>query len=136
MNFTLERFCDSEMGTFGRLTSDSFSCYTIEQPWRNNLEGHSCIPSGTYTCKRGQFPKHGDAFEVMNVPGRTAILIHSGNVASNFEGCIGLGDSISALNLDGQFEWAVLNSVKTVSAFMAQLSGVDEFQLTVKWKEH
>lgn len=129
-SFKIQRFCDGPMGTFGELTGDQFHAFTIEQPWRGNLQGHSCIPLGTYVCRRGTFPKHGVAFEVCDVPDRSAILIHAGNIASNFEGCIGLGDTLGVV--DGQ--WAVLNSVVTVQKFMQHLDGVDEFELVIGWK--
>lgn len=130
MKFTLTRFCYSEpMGTFGTLKADdgSFECVTIEQPWRDNRVGHSCIPEGHYVCRRGHFPRHGETFEVTNVPGRTAILIHPGNVASNFEGCIGPGDKLGVV----WGEWAVLNSQATWRKLMDRLAGIDEFELEI-----
>lgn len=131
-DFLLERFCDCDLGTFGILTADGFTCYSIEQPWRNNLVGHSCIPAGVYTCRRGLFPKHGNVFEVTNVPDRTAILIHQGNFVNDFEGCIGVGDAYGCIN----GTWAIKNSDATLERFMAYMSGINEFQLTVRWKEH
>ena len=59
------------------------------------IEGaaHPCIPGSVegvpydvdYT--RGVHPKHPFCYEIMNVPGRTAILQHAADVIDQLEGC-------------------------------------------------
>lgn len=116
--------------TYGTLTQDdgTLICQTLERPWLDNAPDVSCIPAGTYECKRFQSPRLGyEVFELQNVPNRTAILLHIGNVAANSEGCILLGAERG--QLDGQD--AVLNSRAAFQAFMASMQGVDTFTLTV-----
>jgi len=47
---------------------------TIE-PAHDHLD-HPCIQEGTYICERFNSPKHGNVFQLQNVPGRTGIEIH------------------------------------------------------------
>lgn len=52
------------------------------------------IPAGTYMCRlmtAADNPRHGVSWEVRGVPGRTDILFHAGNDASDSEGCILVG---------------------------------------------
>lgn len=90
--------CDE--GTFGVLTADNgFSCVTGELPDRNNAQSVSCIPKGTYRCRWGNSPKYGMCYHVLNVPGRSNVLIHPANLmgdvqkgyCTQLEGCIALG---------------------------------------------
>ena len=97
---TLRREKSEDDGTYGVLQfPDGTSLMTIELPWYENKPRISCIPPGTYRCEIKQSPKFGASYEVKNVPGRSAILIHAGNSAGNVEkgmkadslGCILLG---------------------------------------------
>ncbi|MGQ5524069.1 DUF5675 family protein [Chitinimonas sp. PSY-7] len=119
----LTRRPSSDDGTFGSLqTNNGFTCKTLELPWRDNRTNRSCIPPGDYLCKVVLSPHLGQVYGLLNVPGRTDILIHAGNFAgdvekglkSDVEGCILLGESDGVL--DGQR--AVLNSRSTVTRFM------------------
>lgn len=125
---TLERFAYTPMGTFGRLRiGERFLCYTLEEVWANNEKGKSCIPIGLYVLKRGFFPKHKEAFEVTDVLGRTAILIHIANTVADIEGCIGPGLRLGCLG--GQ--WAVLDSGDAYRLLMRELAGQDEALLRI-----
>ena len=68
-------------GVFGDLTilkpgEHLLSLKTCEDDWKNNEPSISCIPAGTYTLHRTMYYHGGyEVFEVMNVPGRTRILI-------------------------------------------------------------
>lgn len=88
---TLERRASSEFGTFGTLTIGSFSCCTLERQWFNNQQEVSCIPVGTYQVVWNKHPIHGNCYQIMNVPNRSDILIHSANVFQQLKGCIALG---------------------------------------------
>lgn len=123
----------SDQGTFGNLVSDGFNCVTGELPWHDNKNGISCIPEGTYICKIIDSPKHGKCYQVMNVPKRSMIEIHSANWMGDapkwkkqLEGCIALGDMVGTL--DGQL--AVLRSKVTVDAFEKYMNDED-FELTI-----
>lgn len=81
----------------------------VEQPWANNLKGHSSIPAGTYQLRPHTSPKHPNTVSFHNpalnvyaedtlVPAgidhntiRSECLIHSANYASQLEGCVAPG---------------------------------------------
>lgn len=127
----LERFADiDEQGTFGELTSNLFSFYTVERPWLDNEENISCIPAGTYTCKRVMSPKFGPVYEIMDVEDRTHILFHAANIMTDVKGCIGIGTRLGTI---GQ-HWAVIQSRIAMTKFNNSLLDVDEFTLEVSWK--
>lgn len=134
----LERFAYSDMGTFGELFDENGEhfCWVCEEVWHNNRpsieyrQTGSCIPVGTYTCRRGKYPRHGDTFEVLNVPGRTAILFHVGNTVADIEGCLALGNRLGALGN----VWSVLESGGShggYTRFMRSMVGRKEFELEI-----
>ena len=126
--FKLRRIGSNSFGTFGVLIDGDIPfCLTVERQWLNNQVGVSCIPDGIYICRRGQFPKHRDTFEVTNVPGRTSILFHKGNIDDDSHGCIVLGEQYGYLNRDV----AVLASGPAFEEFLKRLEGINEFQLTI-----
>jgi hypothetical protein len=63
----------------------------------------------------------------MNVPGRSEILIHKGNLSSDSKGCIIVGEEFGTLN--GRV--AVLSSGKAFDEFMSRLKGVVQFKLAI-----
>lgn len=77
-------------GTNGLLSYEGKPiCQTIELPWRANQRNISCIPEGCYQLVRRHFNRHGLQLAVLNVPNRSAILIHAANVAlTQLQGCI------------------------------------------------
>lgn len=134
-NAVLTREPDDEQGTYGKLRlPDGTEFFTLELPWRGNATGASCIPPGTYKVAIRNSPKFGRIYEVMNVPGRTAILIHSGNVAgdknagynSHVEGCILLGLNKGKVSN----QKAVQQSRAAVAQFMEKMGG-QPFTLSV-----
>lgn len=106
-----------------------WSCYTLERPWLQNQIGISCIPKGVYKCKMTHSPKFQKmTYQLMSVPNRSAIRIHSGNYNSDIEGCILLGNKLQDINKDGQLD--VVNSTATIKAFEKLLNNQD-FTLTI-----
>jgi len=77
-------------GTNGRLYCNGQEiCKTIELAWRKNALRRSCIPEGKYRLSKRYSSKHGWHFEIMNVPNRSCILIHTANNAGReLLGCI------------------------------------------------
>ncbi|QOW10618.1 hypothetical protein Q73A0000_09650 [Kaistella flava (ex Peng et al. 2021)] len=64
-------------------------CKTIELPWLENRPRISCIPVGKYRLRKRCSVKFNWHFELMDVPGRSAILIHPANHAAlELKGCI------------------------------------------------
>lgn len=130
-------------GTFGLLhVGNQLLFHTMEDDWRDNARGVSCIPAGNYTLVRTIFHKHNlPTFEVSGVPGRSRILIHPGNTEEDVEGCIGLGlrRGFVTVKVDedtgeaGRRKNAVLESHPAFLQFMAAMRGQDHVPFTVKW---
>ena len=74
------------------LIEENYFCDTLERPDLNNQENISCIPVGRYEVKMLMSPEHGRVLpQLIDVPGRTVIEIHSGNTVADTEGCILVG---------------------------------------------
>ncbi len=126
---TLNRIAENKDGTFGVLIDwDTPFALTLERLWLNNEPMISCIPFGEYMCQRVVTPKHGEVFEVLHVPNRSAILFHKGNVMEQTEGCILVGEQFESL----EGKTAVLHSGKGFGEFMERLTGLDEFKLLIE----
>lgn len=123
---TLKRVFAGENGTFGVLMNDQRPlCVTLEPLWYDNQEDVSCIPAGKYQCKKHNGPRFEDSWEVLDVPGRTAILIHPGNTIGDTKGCIlagmrfmpmGVADSRQAIQklrgvLPDHFELSIVDVI-------------------------
>lgn len=99
MRAFLSRFYQDDevtLGTFAIEGKKRPLFYTLENPWRDNKQRISCIPNGVYKVSPFSGVKYKNVYQVENVPGRDAILLHWGNTVKNTEGCILLG--LGALN--------------------------------------
>lgn len=124
---TLKRVDSNNECTFGALFLDEKEiCKTLELPWRDNQKGISCIPAGEYKLSPYPSSRFGEVYIVNDVPNRTGILIHTGNTASDIEGCILVGDSYGKLN----GKRAVLNSRQAFN-FIKELLGNEEYMLNI-----
>ena len=134
MDATLTRLStDFNCPTFGILKINDLSLVTMELPWKGNAKEVSCIPTGTYTCKRTLASLHitkpyGQTFEIENVPNRSDILFHIANFQKDLKGCIGLGTSFGKLS---GFD-VILRSMTAFDKFMQTLKDVYNFSLTIK----
>jgi hypothetical protein len=133
----LVRLKSTDQGTPGVLMLDGRRlAYTLELPWKDNRRQMSCIPDGSYDVGWIQTPRHGWVYGLRNVPGRSNILIHSGNVAgdeargfrTHVLGCILLGAYFGTIA--GQL--AVLVSRPTVRA-LSDAMQQKPFKLEVSW---
>ncbi|WP_321276938.1 DUF5675 family protein [Thiomicrorhabdus indica] len=83
----LYRGASTDQGTAGVLMHlGKRVCYFMELPDRSNKPNLSRIPAGKYLCKylpRSASGKYKDVYHVVNVPKRSGILQHSGNVAGD-----------------------------------------------------
>ena len=129
IDLLLYRVASNGKGTFGVLLwrHQPFAL-SLEDQWKNNKRRMSCIPAGTYSCKRVNSPKFGDTFEVTGVQGRTHILFHKGNTHKDTEGCILIGEEFGSLN----GEPAVLASRKGFVEFQKLTSNLDSFILGIR----
>jgi hypothetical protein len=120
MNVLLRRFVCSPLGTVGKLYVGGLECYTIENPWLNNILCESCIPIGEYTMKLGMYNRGGyPAWELLEVPGRSLIKIHRGNTMKDLLGCIAPGQGLAIMN----DLLAVTNSRRAYEEFMEATEG-------------
>ncbi len=132
MNLSLEinRISDDGKQTLGELSviGHSFTCKTLELPYKNNQKYISCIPPGTYIVRKRsslRFPHH---FWITNVPNRDKILIHFGNYNTDIQGCVLVGDGHKDINHDGLKD--VVNSKPTLATLYAIMP--KEFKLVIK----
>lgn len=124
----LKRGWSDSRATLGMLTikdvyHDPF--FTLENPARASATD-SRIPAGFYNAAPFSSPQHPVAYQVLNVPGRSNILIHPGNFERDTLGCILLGDSLAVLHKDpmvGQSQMAMKR--------FRQLVGPSLFSLTI-----
>ena len=125
-----------EFGTFGvwRINKEVF-CVCLEPADQLNAVGKSSIPAQQYVCKRRKTSLEcilnlglTETFEIMDVPGRTNVVIHPGNTIEHTLGCNLLGASFGKLKDDKR---AILNSGKTFKRFMKKMEGIDQFLLTI-----
>jgi hypothetical protein len=143
MDITLTRFSKTSQGIFSKVTDTQrgaqlgWACeHAYVEP---GGDWEPKIPPGEYTChydpdaKLGEWPKifPFPTYQVMDVPGHTGILIHTGNTESASEGCILLGLSYGSM---GGVP-AVFSSRAAWQAFMATQMATDgtypDFTLTV-----
>jgi hypothetical protein len=117
------------LGTIGilRIQKRVF-CATLEPEDKLNAQNVSSIPAQQYICRRHSSPKFGQTFMVTNVPGRSAILFHPGNLVTDTQGCIVLGEL--APDFAGT-KPTVRNSAATFREFMSLMTG-EMFHLTIK----
>lgn len=108
---TIRRYATGDHGTFGKATltlpdgTEPWHAYTLEEEWHDNARTISCIPAGRY---RAFFrtPSNTPAsvrfmsvYELLDVPNRTAILIHAGNTEEDTKGCILVGRRTGTLTV-------------------------------------
>lgn len=116
--------------TLGEMITDRKNWYQIlERPWINNQSNISCIPAGTYQCEfmtRSGSGKYRNVYWVRGIPGRSGILIHSGNVVDHTLGCLIIGERRGEL----AGKPAVLSS-KTALRHLVDDMGKQPFELTI-----
>ncbi len=102
----------------GKLAIDGQpQCFTLEPPRKedNPLEDHPAIGLGTYPVHIRYSVKHQMMLPCIDrVPGRSAIEIHAGNVATETEGCVLVGED--------RLGRAVIHSRDALQALMAKLA--------------
>lgn len=125
----LRRIASTEHGAFGVLIDNNIPfALTLERPWLDNERNVSCIPAGVYACNRYHSEKHPNTFQVMNVPERSAILFHTGNLLEHSAGCILIGEIFDPY----KGEPAILSSRKGFEEFMKKLEDKQDFQLLIQ----
>ena len=89
--YRLDRTLQNNKGIAGNLyRNDELLCCTLEPPLTR--AEHPAIPPGTYPLHWTLSPRlQHSTPRLMNVPGRSGILIHAGNTINDTEGCILVG---------------------------------------------
>lgn len=114
MKATLQRFYQGTDCTLGKIVLDGVTLFSIERPWLDNRNNVSCIPTGTYQVIWSRSPRlRKFTYEILRVPGRGGIRIHSGNRAADSLGCPLLGLRTGSIGADR----AVLASRSAVARF-------------------
>ena len=110
---------EGDQGTLGVLSGSGLSpTHIMEPPWRGNRRNRSCIPAGLYEVVPHLSPRHRRCLLVTQVPGRSHILFHAGNLGGDVErgwhthtqGCLLPGLRRGRLVVDGRRQAAVLAS--------------------------
>ena len=132
MKAILTRLTDDGKQTLGILQVFNglmkiFECKTLELPYLNNQKQVSCIPTGQYIVKKHNSPTFGKTFHVLNVEGRSEILIHKGNFNRDTKGCILLGKDFIDIDQNGTTD--ITSSGKTVETMLSVMP--EEFKLMI-----
>jgi len=128
MKLILKRIAENIYGTFGVLLKDNIPfALTVERRWLENIRGASCIPAGRYDCVRVRSPKFGNTFMIADVPNRSEILFHKGNIQDDSHGCIIIGEQFESLS----GRCAILSSQKGFSEFIELTKDVNEFIIDI-----
>lgn len=129
----IRRIATGDQGTFGVLVyKDIPFALSLEREWLDNRPSvgdvpGSCIPAGSYKCRRVNSPRFNNTFEVSDVVGRSHILFHKGNLDDNSRGCILVGEKFGKVHgSDG-----IQASADGYGEFMDIMKGDVEFRLII-----
>jgi hypothetical protein len=106
-----------------------FIAKTLELPDKANQQKISCIPAGVYRCVwsfSNAFQKH--TYEILDVPNRAGIRIHSANYFSQLLGCVALGNALKDINNDGHQD--IIHSGNTMEEFEKAMN-YEQFELEI-----
>ena len=140
---TLLRRQSTNQGTPGTLSFGTQVVCTMELPWRENARRLSCIPSGTYLVRWQRSPRLGMCYHLIDVPGRSSILIHAANLAGDIllgfdtelQGCIAPCSKLGFLrNKAGSMQLAGLIS-RPALLKLEDWGGKADFLLTIESQE-
>ena len=105
-----------------------FGCHTLELPDKGNARNVSCVPTGEYSAKKHTRPSGQKAIWIMDVPNRSAILIHLGNFNSDIQGCILVGKYLKDIDNDNYLD--VGASTITMTKILKHLP--NEFKVEIR----
>lgn len=128
----------TDHGTRGVLTAGALTLHIMEPPDRDNRPNRSSIPGGIYEVRPHLSPRFGRVLAVADVPGRSHILIHSGNVGGDVKlglhthtlGCLLPGLRRGRLKVKGRMQRAVCGSRPALRHLM-DWAGDEPFTLEI-----
>jgi hypothetical protein len=143
----IERGASTDSGTFGIAKMGALTWHSLELPWRDNAHGISCIPAGIYratwidAAELGA-PHLGMVYHVLNVPGRTGILLHKANWAgdvakglhSDLEGCLSIGESIGQLETPAGVLQDAIERSGPAFVDLLLLTGGEDIEVVIRWQ--
>jgi len=94
-----------------------FQFNSLELSYKNNQREISCIPPGKYKARVRITKKYGRHLHILNVDGRSLILVHPGNFQTQTKGCLLVGSGFKDINNDGSVD--VINSKDTMRRLMS-----------------
>lgn len=141
-DFILVRERENTFATYGTLKDRDGEevCKTLELPWVDadkdgkRDKNKSRIVAGTYLVKRRlDSPKHGNCFELQDVPDATDVQIHVANLPDELLACIALGTAFGNVQRkqDPVALPGIVSSKTAVDAFMRRMAGVDVWTLAI-----
>ena len=128
----LSRERSGKHGTVGVLCAPGLPPTAVmEPPWRGNRRNRSCIPAGLYEVVPHLSPRHRRCLLVTQVPGRSHILFHAGNLGGDVErgwhthtkGCLLPGLRRGEMSVGGRRQRAVLASRPALRRLMEWAAG-------------
>jgi len=110
----IKRIASNEAGTYGVIIVNKKHLFcSLELGFNSNKKNISRIPAGTYDLRKRRTGKYANHYELLNVPSRSGIIIHSGNTKEDVRGCILIGERF--------YEKGVLDSIKALKRFHSLL---------------
>ena len=86
----------------GKAVTELMRFKGIELPWKENQRGKSCIPPGSYKARAVRRASNARyALWILEVPGRSEIMIHTANFARQLLGCLAPGREFADIDKDG-----------------------------------
>ncbi len=130
VELVLQRVAVGPEGAFGVLLRQGEPPFAVTLERTYPREGASeapKIPAGRWRCTRSFFHRGGYATFEIHVPGFSRLLFHRGNLETDSEGCVLVGERFD------RFGWqsGVGQSALAHAELMTMLRGIDECELVV-----
>jgi hypothetical protein len=121
------RYSETVDGTYGVMEYNGVPLGMTLEPNDRGNGANSRIPPGRYRCRRHNGPKYKNTWEIIEVPGRSAVLFHIGNIEDDSLGCVLLGSSLASV----KGKLGVGSSGATFARFMELSEKAEELSLTI-----
>lgn len=124
MLITVKRVAHLDEGVFGAILHLGVPFgVTLEHSFADN---QPIIPAGVYQCVATKYHKGGyPTFEITGIAGHSRLLFHKGNVESDLQGCVAIGEAFSTL--DGKL--SIAQSGAGFGEFMQKVGHLPGFQV-------
>jgi len=103
--------------------------FTLEPSWKENKILTSCIPAMVYILEPFNSPKHGGCFIIKDVPKRTVVEVHIGNLIKDTLGCVIIGQNSVVI----KGELGVAESRKALQELLQIIKEPRELYISNEW---